>query len=174
MSQKEKYLHRTPVRLKIYEQVFGMSQESEMAAVEVFQDQSLLELEQRPYLRLVSLETSPSPLRTGPALAQRRQARARMLRRRRRTYVALLLVLGLAILSWPGHAFGGTTSAGLPTDLANGSVLASGMAYVVQPGDTVASIARLVNPVDPALARTALANELGSTVVVAGEHVLIP
>ena len=85
-----------------------------------------------------------------------------------------LLVAGLAILSWPGPAFGGTTGAGLSTDLANSSVLASGMEYVVQSGDSVSSIARMINPVDPSLARAALVNELGSAVVVPGEHVLIP
>jgi hypothetical protein len=32
----------------------------------------------------------------------------------------------------------------------------------------------MINPVDPSLARAALVNELGSAVVVPGEHVLIP
>jgi len=145
-----------------------------MAAVEVIHEYELPIAEQATFLRLVSLQDEPRSLRTGPGLAQRRMVRARMLRRRRRTLVALLLVSGLVILSWPGHAFGGTTSAGLSSDLANSSVLASGMDYVVQPGDTVGSIARLMNPVDPALARTVLVHSLGSGVVVAGEHVLIP
>jgi hypothetical protein len=48
------------------------------------------------------------------------------------------------------------------------------MDYVVQPGDTVSSIARLMNPTDPAEARALLVHELGSSVVVPGEHVLIP
>jgi hypothetical protein len=145
-----------------------------MAAVEIIQEQDFPQIDQAPYLRLVSLEEGTRPLRTGPTLAQRRQSRTRMLQRRHRTYVALLLVAGLAILSWPGPAFGGTTGAGLSTDLANSSVLASGMEYVVQSGDSVSSIARMINPVDPSLARAALVNELGSAVVVAGEHVLIP
>lgn len=88
--------------------------------------------------------------------------------------VVLTLLLGLVILAWPGHAFGGETGAGLPSDLANGSTLASGMNYVVQPGDTVNSIARMMNPVDPRVARADLVRELDSAVVVAGEHVLIP
>jgi len=154
--------------------VFVASQESEMAAVEIIQEQEFPRIDEAPYLRLVSLDDARRPIRTGPTLAQRRAARARMLQRRRRTLVALLLVGGLVILSWPGHAFGGTTNEGLPTDLANSSVLASGMDYVVQPGDTVSSIARMINPVDPSFARAALARELGSSVVVAGEHVLIP
>jgi hypothetical protein len=83
-------------------------------------------------------------------------------------------VSAVAILAVPGHVFGATTGAGLSTDLANSSVLASGMNYVVQPGDTVAVIAREMNPVDPAAARAQLVAELGSSVVVPGEHVLIP
>jgi hypothetical protein len=46
--------------------------------------------------------------------------------------------------------------------------------YVVHGGDTVNSIARLMNPVDPSIARRDLVRELGSSVVVPGEHVLIP
>jgi hypothetical protein len=97
-----------------------------------------------------------------------------MLQRRRRTLIAVALITGLAFLSWPGHAFGGTTNTGLSTDLANSSVLASGMVYVVQPGDTVSSIADMVNPVDPKFVRVELIRELGSSYVVPGEHVLIP
>ncbi len=97
-----------------------------------------------------------------------------MLARRRRTVVALALIAGLAILAIPGHAFGGITGSGLPTDLANSADLASGMQYVVQPGDTLNSIARMVNPLDPSRARQGLVRELGSSAVVAGEHVLIP
>jgi predicted Zn-dependent protease len=48
------------------------------------------------------------------------------------------------------------------------------MNYVVQPGDTVNSIARMMNPVDPKLARADLVRELDSSVVVPGERVLIP
>ena len=84
------------------------------------------------------------------------------------------MAAALTILALPGHGYGATTGAGLSTDLANSSVLASGMDYVVQPGDTINSIARDVNPTDPAQARSLLVHELGSTVVVPGEHVLIP
>ena len=48
------------------------------------------------------------------------------------------------------------------------------MVYVVEPGDTVTSIATHVNPWQPSVARQALIRELGSSVVVPGEHVLIP
>jgi hypothetical protein len=97
-----------------------------------------------------------------------------LVRRRRRALVGLVLVGALTILALPGHTFGATTGAGLSTDLATSTVLASGVDYVVQPGDTLNSIAQNVNPVQPALARTLLVRELGSSVVVTGEHVLIP
>ncbi len=142
-----------------------------MAAIEVIESASYVGHDSRPYLRLV---TTPQVFRSGPSLAQRRAARARMMQRRRRTLVGLGLVLGLVILSWPGHAFGGVTGSGLPSDLANSSVLASGMVYVVQPGDSLSSIARSVNPVDPGQARIDLVHELHSSVIVPGEHILIP
>ena len=142
-----------------------------MAAVEAVEFEEFQDFAERPYLRLV---TTPQVFRTGPTLVNRRAARARMMRRRRRTLVALALMLGLVILAWPGHAFGGETGAGLPGDLADSSVLASGMSYVVQPGDTVNSIARMMNPVDPKVARADLVRELDSSVVVPGERVLIP
>jgi outer membrane lipoprotein-sorting protein len=97
-----------------------------------------------------------------------------MKQRRRRSAVGALLVATFVLLAWPGHAFGGTNGVGLSTDLATSSTLSSGMVYVVQPGDTLASIAHTVNPVSPSLARRALVSELHSSVVVTGEHVLIP
>ncbi len=145
-----------------------------MAAVEIIQFEQVDESLAAPYLRLVRCEVAAEPFRTGRPVAERRNARARLVRRRHRTLVVLALAAGVVILAWPGHAFGGTTGAGLPSDLATSSVLASGMEYVVQPGDTVQSIARLMNPVDAALARAALVHELHSSVVVPGEHVLIP
>jgi hypothetical protein len=73
-----------------------------------------------------------------------------MLKRRRRTLIVLALLLGLTILSLPG------------------------MVYVVQPGDSINSIAAAMNPADPSKARAQLVHELDSRVLVRGEHVLIP
>ncbi len=112
--------------------------------------------------------------RTGPSLAARRAARVRARRRWRALVVAVAVTAGLVVLAWPGHALGGTTGTGLPTDLATGGGVASGMVYVVQSGDTIDSIAQLANPVDPSQARRLLVAELHSSVVVPGEHVLIP
>ena len=145
-----------------------------MAALEVLEVPAI-DLDARgPYLRLVTAPATPRALREGPTLASRRRQRARVLQRRRRVIVGLVLVGALTILALPGHTFGATTGAGLSTDLATSSVLASGMVYVVQPGDTLNSIATQVNPVRPTYARTLLLRELGSSVVVPGEHVLIP
>lgn len=145
-----------------------------MAANEVLETIEIEEFAIAPYLRLVVAPRTRQPFRHGPTLTQRRAARARTVQRRRRAVVGFVLLSALTILALPGHTFGATTGAGLSTDLANSSVLASGMDYVVQPGDTVDLIAKSVNPVDPSLARSLLVQELGSSVVVPGEHVLIP
>jgi hypothetical protein len=143
-----------------------------MAAVELLET---YEVEAGPsHLRLVSVDPTPRVFREGPSLAQRRRIRARVRRRRQRLAATLVVLGALTILAIPGHVYGATTGAGLSTDLANSSVLASGMDYVVQPGDSINSIAHDMNPVDPAEARSLLVHELASTVVVPGEHVLIP
>jgi len=144
-----------------------------MAAVEWIEDEEFLKPTRRPPLRLVSIQSTPEPFRTTRPLAQRRAARALMLKRRRRTLVACALLVGLVILCLPGVAFGGV--AGVPSsDLSSGASLAPGMVYVVQSGDSVNSIARMINPSEPSVARAALVHELDSTVVVTGERVLIP
>ncbi len=143
-----------------------------MAAVELLET---YDVEAGPsHLRLVSADASRRLFREGPSLAQRRRVRARVRQRRRRLAAGLVLAAALTILAIPGHGYGATTGAGLSTDLANSSVLASGMDYVVQPGDTINSLAHDMNPIDPTEARSLLIHELGSTVVVPGEHVLIP
>lgn len=151
-----------------------------MAAVEVLETPEIVEFINEPHLRLVIAPLEPSvprelaTFRVGHSLTTRRATRARALHRRRRVMAGLVLVAALTVLALPGHVFGATTGSGLSGDLASSSVLASGMNYVVQPGDTIASIAMNVNPTDPSLARTLLVRELGSSNVVAGEHVLIP
>lgn len=144
-----------------------------MAAVEVLECPES-EVASAPYLRLVRTPPTPPAFRRGPSVSQRRASRVRTTQRRHRALAVTALVGALTVLAVPGHVFGATTGAGLSGDLASSSVLASGMDYVVQPGDTVQSIARLINPVDPNVARTLLVRELGSSVVVPGEHVLIP
>lgn len=141
-----------------------------MAAVEIVETEWVLEPAPAP-LRLVLVTSDSTPRRS---LTQRRASRARMLRRRRRTLAGCALALALGVLAMPGTSFGGVTNTGLPTDLATSAVLAPGMSYVVQPGDTVESIAARINPLNPKLAQAVLVRELDSHVVVVGEHVLIP
>jgi hypothetical protein len=145
-----------------------------MAAAEVLEFTEEEVFNAGPYLSLVSAPTAPRSFRQGPSLTLRRATRARAAQRRRRVVVGLVLVSAITILALPGHTFGATNSAGLSSDLANSTVLAPGMDYVVQTGDTINSIAKNVNPVDPSYARALLVRELGSSVVVSGEHVLIP
>jgi hypothetical protein len=145
-----------------------------MAAVEILETPRFDEIVRGPALRLVPYAPAPPVIRRGVSLRHRRAARARVLQRRRRALAGLVLLGALTILALPGHVFGATTGSGLSTDLAGSSTLASGMNYVVQPGNTVNSIAREMNPTNPSLARSLLVRELGSAVVVPGEHVLIP
>jgi hypothetical protein len=145
-----------------------------MAAFEVLESAERDDSTVEPYLRLVSYAAARAPLRHGTSVQRRRIARARILQRRRRIAAACVLLGALTILALPGHTFGATTGTGLPSDLASSSTLASGMNYVVQPGDTVNSIAREMDPVNPSLAKSLLIHELGSSVVVPGEHILIP
>ncbi len=145
-----------------------------MAAVELLESPEFPGFATEPHLRLVSHEEIRRPIRHGAPVSERRYARDLARRRRHRALAALVICGALTILAIPGHVFGAAGGVGLSNDLAGSSVLASGMDYVVQPGDTVNSIARDINPTNPAEARALLVHELGSSVVVVGEHVLIP
>jgi hypothetical protein len=76
--------------------------------------------------------------------------------------VATLLVL----LALPIRAIGGSTLAQ--------AAPAQGQEYVVKPGDTLASIAIRADPSHGGALSDRLAREVGSSVVVPGEHVFIP
>jgi hypothetical protein len=145
-----------------------------MAAIQIEDFEVLTIEEAKPYLRLVSAQNTPQSFRTGASLATRREARELQRKRRNRTLAGLALVGALVLLAMPGAAFGGVTGSGLSTDLASSADLASGMSYVVQAGDTINSIAQMVNPVSPATARAILIKDLGTSVIVPGEHILIP
>ena len=145
-----------------------------MAAIQIEEFEVLTSEEAMPYLRLVTAQNTPQSFRTGVPLSVRREARELRRKRRIRLYAGLVLAGALVILLMPGAAFGGVTGTGLSTDIASSAELASGMVYVVQPGDTLSSISKMVNPVSPQKARTVLAAQLGSSVVITGEHILIP
>jgi hypothetical protein len=85
---------------------------------------------------------------------------------RRRLVLALGVAVLLVLLALPIRALGGKTIAG--------SAPTVGQEYVVQSGDTLASIAARVAPHDATALAQRLASEAGSQVVVPGEHLLIP
>jgi hypothetical protein len=124
----------------------------------------------RDHLRLVPTSYSTSNFRVGPKLAERRAQRLRVLQRRRRVVAALSLglVATFLILSPAPSASAGSGA------LSSSSALSAGQTYVVQGGETLSTIARLVNPEHPSIAYSALRKEIGSTVVIPGEHLLIP
>ncbi len=143
-----------------------------MAAVEILQSPE----SGVPALRLVPRGAS-APVGdrlAGPGVRERVARRRRARARRRTLALGALVAAALVVLAVPGHSFGATSPTGLSSDLAGSTVLTAGELYVVQPGDTLATIARAMNPVDPDAARALLVAELHSRVVVAGEHVLIP
>jgi LysM domain len=85
--------------------------------------------------------------------------------RRRIVLVAVVAVL-LVLLMLPIRALGGKTVAD--------SAPTAGQQYVVRSGDTLASIASQVGGTDVRGMEQQLAAEAGSTVLVPGEHLLIP
>jgi hypothetical protein len=90
--------------------------------------------------------------------------------RRRRTLLAVtaLALVGLAL---PLSGTGGASHPTGPAPAATGGPVS----YVVQPGDTLATIVERVDPgVDPAPVVARIAGELGSAVVVPGERITVP
>jgi hypothetical protein len=86
---------------------------------------------------------------------------------RRRRVVLGAVVLGLLVLlALPIRALGGSTLAQ--------AAPSQGQVYVVKAGDTLASIAAKANPTQAGVLTQQLAREVGSSVVVPGEHVFIP
>jgi len=145
-----------------------------MAAIQIEEFEVPTSEESALYLRLVTAQNTPQSFRTGVPLAVRREARELRRKRKNRLYAGLVLAGALIILAMPGAAFGGVTGTGLSTDIASSAELASGMVYVVQPGDTLTSIAEMVNPVNPKNAENVLVAQLASNFVIPGEHILIP
>jgi hypothetical protein len=96
------------------------------------------------------------PGRTGPS--------ARV--QRRRVILGVIVVVLLVLLMLPITALGGRTIAG--------SAPVAGQEYVVRSGDTLASIAGRVGGGNVAGVERQLAAEAGSSVVVPGEHLVIP
>lgn len=91
---------------------------------------------------------------------------ARVQRRRVILGVVVVVVVLLVLLMLPIRALGGKTIAG--------SAPTAGQEYVVRGGDTLSSIAGQVGGGNVASIERQLAGETGSTVLVPGEHLLIP
>jgi len=144
-------------------------------AIAVYEEMELEMAEARPrHLRLLETTHEIPRYMRGPTIADRRRARAAMMQRRRRSLVAVTVLACVSILCVPGTVFGATTSTGVSSDMGNASSLAPGMAYTVQPGDTLRSIATLINPDEVVRVIAQLKAELGSSVVVPGELVYVP
>ncbi len=86
--------------------------------------------------------------------------------RRRRVVLAAVVVGLLVLLALPIRALGGSTLAQ--------AAPAAGQVYVVKAGDTLASIAAQAEPARAGVLTQQLSHEVGSSVVVPGEHVFIP
>jgi|HubBroStandDraft_1064217.scaffolds.fasta_scaffold401718_2 Tfp pilus assembly protein FimV len=107
--------------------------------------------------QLYALPDRPARLAPTPLVRRRRAVMAA---------VATLVAVVLVLLALPVRQLGGSTLAQAgPTP---------GQVYVVKAGDTLASIAARANRPRAASLTSELVREVGSTVVVPGEHILIP
>jgi hypothetical protein len=105
---------------------------------------------------------------TGTDVRLRRRARARHQVLRRRTVFAAVVLTAAGLLAVPFGPLGRGAGAGEPP-------LAAGQVYVVQPGDTLWSIAsRVVPDGDPRPVVAQLEGQTGSDHLVPGEHVHLP
>ncbi len=86
--------------------------------------------------------------------------------RRRRVVLGLVVLTLLVLLALPIRPIGGSTLAQ--------AAPAAGEEYIVKAGDSLASIATRADPSHAAALSRQLASEVGSTVVVPGEHIFIP
>jgi hypothetical protein len=80
--------------------------------------------------------------------------------------VAVAVLVLLVLLALPIRSFGGSTLAQ--------AAPAPGQEYIVKTGDTLASIADRADPAHAAGLTERLSRQVGSTVVVPGEHIFIP
>lgn len=129
-----------------------------------------------PRLRLVEAPVEePVAIRQGFDIAERRARREAAMWRRRLVLGAVVAVALLAALAVPVQALGGSTISGRSAATGVEAGLPDGSLYVVQEGDTLASIAHRMDPVgDQAALVAALRKTVGSSVVVPGERIVLP
>lgn len=94
--------------------------------------------------------------------------------RNRRILLFGLTIGMLFLLALPVPATAGRSTTSPLGSLPTVSIGHSGPYYVVQPGDTLGSIAKRIDPNRPGPVQKALEKEVGSTTVVAGEHIHVP
>jgi hypothetical protein len=111
---------------------------------------------ERPHLSLVS----------GPFVSAGCVARTTRRNRAVALVLGLVVVAALVMLALPIRSLGGST-------LAQASPQ-PGQEYLVKQGDTLASIARRADPAHAGWMADRLAAQTGTTVVVPGEHIVIP
>ena len=107
---------------------------------------------------------------------QAQSARHRAATYRRRRLVLLAVVVGVVLsLALPLKSLGAVTTSGVATPSGTPAGLGEGTPYVVQAGDTLASIARAINPsANQGQLINQMRAEVGSSVVVPGEHLILP
>lgn len=120
-------------------------------------------------------QTAGSPLgRHGEDVALRRARRAAAVRRRRRLLLATAVAGLVTLLALPLSALGGASPA-QSSVRATGATVTGATVYVVQPGDTLWSIAeRFDHGGNPRPLVEAIARETRSATVVPGERIDIP
>jgi Tfp pilus assembly protein FimV len=133
----------------------------------------------RPVLRLVAPPLASPPVIeeppaqavcTGRDVSERRRVRASARVRRRRVLTGLLVAGVLGVLALPTSAL-----AGRPAVAHRVAAPTGGSTYLVQPGDTLWSIAsRVDRSGDPRALVRELAAETGSETVYPGERIALP
>jgi len=152
----------------------------EVQAFELFENpwpRPVLRVVTDPHDRQAREEVAPErhAWKTGVDVAQRRAERAHRRVIRRRVVVGFAVAVAIIVMALPLRALGTVTISGQQTPGGLPSGLMDGTVYVVQPGDTLAGIAHQLNPTANQKSLVAqMAKELGSSTVVAGEHVLLP
>ena len=133
-------------------------------------DLRLLPAPERKGLRLRPAEESEDLCGRGGDVARRPHRRVSAGVRRRRALLAMM-GLALALLAFPLGGFGGASHTAESASAAQ----IHGSTYIVQPGDSLWTIAERVDPKgDPRPLVSEMASKLGSYTVVPGEQITIP